>query len=85
MLSFKEFQKEAARTADKRFYLSLEQLKECYKWYIKGCKSGFYTRHVADEVYAKHGKKPSENSVSIYFYKADKNLREIENAKTKEN
>lgn len=38
MLSFKEFQKEAARTADKRLYLSLEQQKECYKWYLRGAR-----------------------------------------------
>lgn len=78
MLTFKEFQKECE-------CLPLEQQKECYKWYIEGCKHGFYTRHVADEVYAKHGEKPTESSVSIYFYKAYNNLKEIEYAKTKEN
>lgn len=78
MLAFEEFAKKVE-------YLPLEQQKECYKWYIEGCKSGFYTRHLADEVYAKHGKKPSENTVSIYFYKAHENLKEIENAKTEEN
>ena len=70
MLTFEEFAKKVE-------YLPLEQQKECYKWYIEGCKQGFYTRHVADEVYAKHGKKPTESSVSIYFYKANENLKEV--------
>lgn len=31
MLTFEEFQKEAA-------YLPFEQQKECYKWYLKGAR-----------------------------------------------
>jgi len=78
MMTFEEF-------ARKVEYLPLEQQKECYKWYIEGCKSGFHTRHVADEVYAKHGKKPSDYSLVIYFNEANENLKEIENAKAEEN
>lgn len=82
MLTFEEFQKKAAQTADKRLYLSLEQQKECYKWYVEGCKQGWEDCNINSEWRRNNA---VTDDGGWYRIKSEEFLKEIENAETEEN